>query len=95
MSCNNAPDGDLFMDYMDYVDDAAMVMFTAGQVARMDACLDTVRSSLLIGQRRPVPAGPVLSWGADRIDAFVIGTDRALYHKWCCLLYTSPSPRDS
>jgi len=29
----------MFMDYMDYVDDAAMVMFTAGQVARMNATL--------------------------------------------------------
>ena len=28
ISCNNAPDGDLFMNYMDYVDDAAMCMFT-------------------------------------------------------------------
>lgn len=26
--------------------------------------------------------GPVVSWGSDRLDAFVIGTDRALYHKW-------------
>lgn len=26
--------------------------------------------------------GPVVSWGQNRLDAFVIGTDRALYHKW-------------
>jgi Pregnancy-associated plasma protein-A len=39
ITCNNGPNGDMFMDYMDYVDDASMVMFTAGQVARMNATL--------------------------------------------------------
>jgi ABC-type taurine transport system substrate-binding protein len=24
----------------------------------------------------------VVSWGANRLEVFVIGTDRALYHKW-------------
>jgi hypothetical protein len=46
VSCGNAPNGDLFMDYMDYVDDAAMVMFTKGQVVRMQATLDGFRSSI-------------------------------------------------
>ena len=31
VSCSNGPNGDLFMDYMDYVDDRVMVMFTQGQ----------------------------------------------------------------
>jgi hypothetical protein len=39
MTCNNGPNGDMFMNYMDYVDDAAMFMFTAGQVTRMNATL--------------------------------------------------------
>lgn len=30
----------------------------------------------------PKPSGPVVSWGPNRLDAFVIGTDKALYHKW-------------
>jgi hypothetical protein len=46
VSCNNGPNGDMFVNYMDYVDDAAMVMFTAGQVARMQATLAGPRSSL-------------------------------------------------
>jgi hypothetical protein len=36
----------MFMNYMDYVDDAAMVMFTTGQVARMRATLEGPRSSI-------------------------------------------------
>jgi hypothetical protein len=47
VSCNNGPSGDMFMDYMDYVDDDSMFMFTQGQVARMHAALDGPRSSLV------------------------------------------------
>lgn len=46
VSCNNHPHGDMFMNYMDYVDDAAMFMFTSGQVVRMQACLDGDRSTI-------------------------------------------------
>jgi hypothetical protein len=46
VTCNNGPNGDMFMNYMDYVDDEAMVMFTAGQVARMNATLAGPRSKL-------------------------------------------------
>jgi hypothetical protein len=47
VSCSNGPNGDMFMNYMDYVDDDSMVMFTPGQVARMHATLDGPRKSLL------------------------------------------------
>ena len=46
ITCTNGPNGDMFMNYMDYVDDAAMVMFSAGQVARMQATLAGPRSAL-------------------------------------------------
>lgn len=49
ISCNNAPNGDMFMNYMDYVDDAAMFMFTVEQVARMQATLAGPRSTLVSG----------------------------------------------
>ena len=39
-SSNGGFTSDMFMNYMDYVDDACMFMFTAGQKARMDAVLD-------------------------------------------------------
>jgi hypothetical protein len=45
-SCGNTPDGDLFMNYMDYVDDDTMVMFTDRQVARMHAALEFSRPDL-------------------------------------------------
>ncbi|HEY5855839.1 MAG TPA: M43 family zinc metalloprotease [Aldersonia sp.] len=46
VTCRNGPHGDLFMDYMDYVDDDMMVMFTPGQVTRMWACLQLERKAL-------------------------------------------------
>jgi hypothetical protein len=46
VSCSNGPNGDMFMNYMDYTDDAGMFMFTAGQVTRMQASLDGDRPTL-------------------------------------------------
>jgi len=46
ISCGNGPSGDMFVNYMDYVDDRVMVMFTRGQVARMQASLAGPRSSI-------------------------------------------------
>jgi hypothetical protein len=46
ISCDNGPNGDMFMNYMDYVDDAAMVMFTPGQITRMNAALAGPRSKI-------------------------------------------------
>jgi pregnancy-associated plasma protein-A len=47
ITCSNGPNGDMFMNYMDYTDDAAMFMFTQGQVARMNAALAGPRKSFL------------------------------------------------
>lgn len=46
ISCSNGPNGDMFMNYMDYVDDDTMVMFSEGQIQRMHACLDGPRSAI-------------------------------------------------
>ncbi len=46
VSCGNGPDGDMFMNYMDYVDDEAMQMFSRGQIERMDAALSGPRAAL-------------------------------------------------
>ena len=47
VTCNNGPNGDMFMNYMDYVDDVAMVMFTTQQVLRMRTALEMARPGLL------------------------------------------------
>jgi len=39
VSCSNGANGDMFMNYMDYTDDACMKMFTTGQKNRMRATL--------------------------------------------------------
>ena len=46
VTCGNGPNGDMFMNYMDYVDDAAMFLFTAQQVVRMRVALETARPDL-------------------------------------------------
>jgi len=46
ISCSNGPNGDMFVNYMDYVDDEAMFMFTTQQVTRMRAALDGPRSTI-------------------------------------------------
>ena len=45
VTCGNGPNGDMFMNYMDYTDDACMFMFTQGQRERVDACLAGPRST--------------------------------------------------
>jgi hypothetical protein len=46
---DNKPDGDMFMNFMDYSDDAVLVMFTQNQVDRMHATLSLTRTK--IGKR--------------------------------------------
>jgi hypothetical protein len=46
VTCNNGPNGDMFVNYMDYVDDDAMFMFTTQQVVRMQAALNGPRKKL-------------------------------------------------
>jgi hypothetical protein len=45
-SCGNTPNGDLFMNYMDYVDDDMMVMFTDDEAPRMLSALEFSRPGL-------------------------------------------------
>jgi len=57
VSCSNGPNGDMFMNYMDYVDDNAMFMFSTGQSSRMNALFASggARVSLLTSQGGVAP----------------------------------------
>jgi hypothetical protein len=46
VSCTNGPNGDMFMNYMDYGDDNCLNMFSAGQGNRMTAALNGPRLSI-------------------------------------------------
>jgi hypothetical protein len=46
VTCSNGPNGDMFMNYMDYVDDVAMFLFTAQQVSRIRTALAESRPDL-------------------------------------------------
>jgi hypothetical protein len=46
VSCGNGPNGDMFVNYMDYVDDEAMFLFTTEQVLRMRTALEEARPGL-------------------------------------------------
>lgn len=56
-SCGTGANGEMYMNYMDYVDDNCMHMFTKGQAARMQAALNGPRSGLLTSQVCGGPTG--------------------------------------
>ena len=65
VTCSNGPNGDLFMNYMDYTDDACMYMFSNAQSTRMQSLFATggARSSILTstgcGTPTPVLCGAI------------------------------------
>ncbi|MFN8144274.1 MAG: M43 family zinc metalloprotease [Bacteroidia bacterium] len=46
VTCSNGSNGDMFMDYMDYVNDNCMAMFTEGQKLRVQATINGGRNAL-------------------------------------------------
>ena len=66
-TCSNQPTGDMFMNYMDYTDDKCMYMFSAGQDARMTACLNSTRASLQTSLGNNIVTSPALDAGIIEI----------------------------
>ena len=58
ISCSNGPNGEMYMNYMDYTDDRCMFMFTNGQSSRMSAALNGTRASLLTSNGCTAPLEP-------------------------------------
>lgn len=56
-SCGSGPNGEMYMNFMDFVNDACMSLFTNGQVVRMQAALNTYRSNLLNSQACNITSG--------------------------------------
>lgn len=61
MSCSGTANGDMFMNFMDYVNDACMQMFSAGQKARAILYLTNIPSmdSIATKSQACVPVAPV------------------------------------
>ncbi len=74
VSCSNGPNGDMFMNYMDYTDDACMYMFTAGQKARMQATLVSggARASLATSLGCQAPTGGTTCGSASALSAAAV-----------------------
>ena len=76
VTCDNGPNGDLFMNYMDTVRDQTMVMFTKGQVERMHISLNWDRP--LLGRVAPrlvlEDFGYSDGWRVDRHPRFMADT---------------------
>jgi hypothetical protein len=69
VSCGNGPNGDMFVNYMDYTDDVAMFMFTTGQSQRMDSCLEGARASFLAAPVDPTRRTTATASGRERAEA--------------------------
>jgi hypothetical protein len=59
VSCSNGPNGDMFMNYMDYSDDLCMNMFSSGQADRMQSVFSAggARASMLNSLGCVAPGG--------------------------------------
>jgi len=74
ITCNNGPNGDMFVNYMDYVDDDTMLMFTKGQVQRMSAALTGPRASL--GSSAGLTPVPTPQFAASSETRSVVGDEQ-------------------
>lgn len=78
VTCSNGPNGDMFMNYMDYTDDACMFMFTTGQSARMTAAINTYRTGLLTSLGCQAPSGGTCGTAASLSAASITQTSATL-----------------
>lgn len=75
--CGTDENGEMYMNYMDYVDDACMVMFSSGQAERMYATLNGPRSSLLTSNGCNGAAG-ISNMSLSKLDVYPNPTNGTL-----------------
>lgn len=66
-ACTPSAPGTMWMNYMDYTDDACMYMFTAGQKARMWATLNGPRAPILLSNKCTVTGIATLEGSAPQL----------------------------
>lgn len=76
-ACTPTSPGVMFMNYMDYTDDACMNMFTAGQKTRMQAAVSASRSGLLTSDGCSGGGGGTGT--CDTLSNWTAGDAQALY----------------
>lgn len=74
-ACSPSSPGVMFMNYMDYTDDACMNIFTQGQLVRMDAALSGPRAPITTSNgHQNVSGTPICSFKADSLSILYGGT---------------------
>ena len=54
----------------------------ADAIVRTNLAVIARRVGVDTGAAPAASSGPVVAWGANRLDVFVLGTNRGRYHKW-------------
>ncbi|MCE3297356.1 MAG: hypothetical protein K0R65_3070 [Crocinitomicaceae bacterium] len=78
-ACGTDANGEMFMNFMDYVNQDCMNMFTEGQALRMEAAINTLRTSLLtsIGCQPSTVINPLVSAARWYVDPAATGDSSA------------------
>ena len=87
VTCANGPNGDMFMNYMDYTDDACMNMFTEDQKTRMIDAINTHRSDLLTSNGCSADV-----YGCMNSFAFNYNPNATIDNSNCCFLAGCTDP---
>ncbi|MGE5302917.1 MAG: zinc metalloprotease [Alphaproteobacteria bacterium] len=84
VSCSNGPNGDMFMNHMDYTDDAVRIMFTQDQALRMAATLAVARAGIVAsdGLVPSTAATPPDLWMQDNNDDVGVEPDPSTNPMW-------------
>jgi hypothetical protein len=101
ITCNNGPNGDLFVDFMDYSDDGCLAMFTNGQKQRTDATLAVARSGLAtsqgcganVGIHDVVAAGNIIAYPNPGSGIFTIKSNGTAWHQPVIEIYNTIGKR--